>query len=161
MTYYNAIAQGYDQLHKEEQLNKLRAISVYIKPKGTLLDVGCGTGISTAFFKVPHKTGIDPSDKLLTLAKQKYPHITFMQAAAEDIPCADHSFDVVISLTAIQNFSNIEQGLKEIKRVGKQQFILSYMKKTQKAQLIDVWITDLFSQAKRYEIYQDIVWVVG
>ena len=51
MDYYSSIAKGYDELHKEEQLKKLQIIAKHIKPKGLLLDIGAGTGISTSFLR--------------------------------------------------------------------------------------------------------------
>ena len=65
MAYYDSIAKGYNELHKEEQINKLDIIkkNIRISKRTRLLDVGCGTGLSSEFdcFVV----SIDPSIKLL------------------------------------------------------------------------------------------------
>ena len=47
MGYYDAISEGYDDLHGEEQENKLAIIKEKLKigEKDLLLDVGCGSGI--------------------------------------------------------------------------------------------------------------------
>ena len=47
---YNHIAKSYNELHKEEQIKKLDIIKKNIKIISPLLDVGCGTGISTNYF---------------------------------------------------------------------------------------------------------------
>ena len=73
MNYYNNIAKGYEELHKEEQLKKLKAIKKYLRinPEDKLLDVGCGTGLTTSCWNCKCY-GIDPSKKLLEIAKKKY-----------------------------------------------------------------------------------------
>ena len=112
MTYYDQISEGYEELHKEEQLKKIILIKKYLKPKekDKLLDVGCGTGLTTAPWKCK-RYGIDPAKKLLERAKNKK-NIIYKLAKAESIPYSDNFFDIVISITAIQNFSNIEKVLK-------------------------------------------------
>ena len=119
-TYYDHIAAGYEELHREEQEKKIALVKKFVKAKEAdlLLDVGCGTGITSNF---PCRVvGIDPSEKLLErfkapLAKKA----EAVLAAAEDIPFRAEYFDIVISITALQNFDDAEQGLKEMHRVGK------------------------------------------
>ena len=127
MDYYNEISKGYDELYKDEQLSKISLIKKYIKiNKNTkILDVGCGTGISSDFecFVV----GIDPSIELLKQNKR-----IWLLGTAESIPFKDSSFDYVISVTAMHNFDNIKKSLMEMKRVGKDKFVFSILKKSKK-----------------------------
>ena len=104
MTYYDEISQGYEELHKEEQLKKINLIKKYLKPnpEDKLLDVGCGTGLTTEPWSCK-RYGIDPAKKLLARAKQR-DKIEYTLAPAENIPYPDNFFDIVISITAIQNF---------------------------------------------------------
>jgi ubiquinone/menaquinone biosynthesis C-methylase UbiE len=156
MTYYDQIAPGYDELHREEQLKKLNFIAKYIKLEGNGLDVGCGTGVSTSFFKCG--VGVDPSEELLKIAKKNYPEIKFIKANAEKLPFKDNEFDFVVSITAIQNFDNIEKGLKEIKRVGKI-FVLSFLKKSGRRDMIEKLIKSIFDVKKKIEEEKDIFYV--
>ena len=124
MNYYNKISKGYDELYKEEQLKKLSIIKNNIKiiKNNLLLDVGCGTGISSQFnCKV---IGIDNSIELLKINKNK----NKILSNAENLPFKDNIFDIVVSITALHNFDNVEKSLKEIKRVGKNEFIFSVLK---------------------------------
>ncbi|MBW2995981.1 class I SAM-dependent methyltransferase [Candidatus Woesearchaeota archaeon] len=148
MTYYDEISEGYEELHKEEQMKKVKLIAEHLKVKASdkLLDVGCGTGLTTESWQCK-RYGIDPAPKLLERARKK-DEIEYKLAPAEKIPYSDDYFDIVISITAIQNFEDIEKGLKEIKRVGKDKFVLSFLKKSPKRELIEDTINRLFKVNK-------------
>lgn len=160
MGYYDDISEGYEELHKEEQLKKIKIIKKNLKvdKKDRLLDVGCGTGLTTEPFDCI-KYGIDPAPKLLEKARQK-DNIEYMLAPAENIPYPDGFFDIVISVTAIQNFKDIEKGLNEIKRVGKQRFVLSFLKKSNKRDFIDILIRKIFKVKKVIEEDKDLIYFI-
>lgn len=157
--YYDDISEGYEELHKEEQLKKIEIIKKHlkIKPIDRLLDVGCGTGLTTEPWPCK-RYGIDPSKKLLEKANKK-DEIEYKLAPAENIPYKDHFFDIVISVTAIQNFDDIEKGLKEIKRVGKNSFILTFLKRSDKRSFIEKSIKNLFKIKNTIEEDKDIILV--
>ncbi len=161
MNYYDKIATGYEELYEEEQLEKIRLIKKYLKIKKSdkLLDVGCGTGLTTQYWKCI-RYGIDPSKKLLERARER-DKITYKQAQAEKIPFKNNFFDVVISITAIQNFTNIEKGLEEIKRVGKNKFVLTFLKKSPKRSKIDKLIKKYFKIKKIMEEEKDLIYFVS
>ena len=110
MNYYNEIAEGYDELHEEEQLAKLETIKdmlekedIEISSDCKLLDVGCGTGrhsieLSKRGYSI---TGIDLSEDMLRRAKQKAAEngqsIEFLQHDARDLPF-ENEFDGAIML---------------------------------------------------------------
>ena len=157
MSYYDSISEGYDELYEEEQLKKCRIIAEHFNFKNKkILDVGCGTGIAANFFHC--KTGIDPSEKLVEIARKKYPKIRFIVAKAEKLPFRENEFEAVISLTAIQNFDDIEKGLGGIKRVGKE-FVLTFMKKSEKRDFIEKTIKALFRIKKTIEEEKDIIYL--
>ena len=154
MNYYNSISESYNELHREEQLSKIRLIkdNLKIKNQDLLLDVGCGTGIFAEEFNCI-KIGINPSIEMLKQGKNAF----YIQAYAENLPFKDNSFDVVISVTAIHNFKNIKRGLEEIKRVSRKNVVLSILKKSAKINEIKDNIQKLFKITKTIEENQDII----
>ena len=152
MGYYDAVSKGYNELHGEEQLKKLSIIKGNIKiSKGmNILDVGCGTGISSDFgcFVV----GIDPSIGLLTQNKS-----TKLLGIAEYLPFRDNSFDFVISVTAVHSFNDIEKSISEMKRVGKKNFVFSILRRSKKSGLIRDLILKNFRVLKIIEEEKDTI----
>jgi len=153
MAYYDVIAKGYNELHSEEQLNKLSIIKENIKiNKNTrILDVGCGTGISSGF--ECFAAGIDSSIGLLRQNKNNKKIL----GVAESLPFKDNSFDYVISITAIHNFKNIKKSIKEMKRVGKKDFVFSVLKKSGKFDYIKKMIEENFKIGKAVEEEKDVI----
>lgn len=147
--YYNSIASGYDDLYGEEQLKKLNFIigklpSNFFEGVKTILDVGCGTGISSDYFaKLGFDVvGVDPSSGLLE--QNTFGRCKFVLGSAEELPFKDNSFDLVVSFTAIQNFDDLLNGLKEIRRVCKKKFILTFLKGVSSSEKIDAVIKEIF-----------------
>ena len=66
MSYYNEISEGYGELHKEEQLKKIKIIKENLDVRGRVLDIGCGPyfGDFDGFV-----VGLDNSFELLKKAK--------------------------------------------------------------------------------------------
>lgn len=157
MDYYGFIANGYNELHGEEQLNKLIVIknNINIKKDKKMLDVGCGTGISSGFgcFAV----GIDPSIGLLRQNKNDKKIL----GAAEMLPFKSNSFDYVISVTSIHNFNNIKKSIDEMKRVGRQNFVFSVLKKSKKFNTIKNLIEKNFKIGKVVEEGKDIIFFLS
>lgn len=152
MSFYNQISKGYDELYGEEQFKKLDIIknNLDIKKNDLLLDVGCGTGISSQFnCKV---IGLDPSIKLL-----KFKNKAKINSVAEKLPFKDNIFDFIISITAIHNFQDIEKSFKEIKRVGKNKFVFSILKKSKKFDEIENLIKKYFNIEEIIEEDKDAI----
>ncbi|MFH1590105.1 MAG: class I SAM-dependent methyltransferase [archaeon] len=152
-TYYDDIADGYETLHKEEQLKKLNIIkeNFEVKEDDLMLDVGCGTGFSSEVFKCKI-IGLDPSAELL-----KKCSFRTVKVGAEEIPFLDHYFDIVISVTAIHNFEDYKKGLLEMKRVGSGRFAFSLLKKSNKFEAIKTFIKENFDVKKEIDEEKDLI----
>jgi len=153
MGYYDIIAEGYNELYQEEQINKLNIIKSNIKVnKSTrLLDLGCGTGVSSNFdcFVV----GIDANKYLL----QQNNNNKKIFGTAENLPFKNNSFDYVISVTSLHNFEDISKSIDEMKRVCKLNFLFSVLKKSQKFGLIKALIEENFEINKIINEGKDVI----
>lgn len=173
--YYNGIASGYDSLHKEEQLKKFAIVSSsgIVKSSDSLLDVGCGTGFSLDYFDVASAVGIDPADKLVEQYKQTQQSDRvdlnacskkILVGSAEKLPFENSSFDVVVSFTAIQNFTDVKGGLREILRVGKNRFALTFLKSVSFSNKIERILREVFSESifsiEKIEEDKDFIFII-
>jgi len=156
MDFYRLVAKGYDKLYGEEQKIKLDIIkkNLDIKSNDLMLDVGCGTGISSDLnCKV---IGIDPSLELLEQNNRINKKIL---ARAENLPFRDKTFDKVISVTSMHNFDDVKEGIREIKRVGKKDFAFSIMKKSSKSGSIRQIIKNNFKIKKIIDGKKDWIFI--
>ena len=151
---YKHIASSYNELHKQEQLAKLKIIKKHLRIIPPLLDVGCGTGISTNFFKVK-SIGIDNCEEMLKQGKNN-----LIKANAEKLPFKNNSFNTIISVTAFHNFKNMEKALKEIIRVSKNNNIcITFLKRSKKLAQFKKILNKYF-QYKEIEQDKDIIFLI-
>ncbi|MEK6955169.1 MAG: class I SAM-dependent methyltransferase [Nanoarchaeota archaeon] len=92
------------------------------------MDFGCGTCISSVFFDC-FSVGIDPSFNMLKLSQGNR-----INSFAENLPFKNNSFDIILALTSIHNFNNIDLAIEEIKRVSKKdsKIVITLLKKSPK-----------------------------
>ena len=145
-------ASLYNTLRSQEQNAKMQILAKELEDVRTL-DVGCGTGLSSAYFS--DVMGIDPEPALL--AANPCPCI---KGKAESLPFKDKEFEQVIAVTSIHNFENIEKGLQEMKRVGKR-FGVSVLKKTSKFAEIDALLHSLFTLEKVIDEGTDMIYILS
>jgi ubiquinone/menaquinone biosynthesis C-methylase UbiE len=138
MQRYDATAQGYDELHGEEQHAKYRKAleNVQLSGEVAVLDVGCGSGL---FFRcVAGKSdlvvGVDISRSLLKQASaqaKNWENVHVVLADADHLPFADGVFGAVFSFTVLQNMPKPQETIRELKRVAKigGKLVLSGLKK--------------------------------
>lgn len=120
---YNAIAKHFSDT-RSYVWDDLKPLSRFVKNGDEVLDVGCGNGRLIQLFFDTHVsyTGVDQSEELIAIAKEKYPDKNFTVAGMELLPFADESFDAVYCIAAFHHLPTDElrlQSLKEMKRVLK------------------------------------------
>jgi ubiquinone/menaquinone biosynthesis C-methylase UbiE len=159
MDYYDKIAKGYNELHQKEQENKLRIIKAHfdLGPHDILLDVGCGTGISSEVFKC-QIVGLEPAKEMLAQSrKENTSNMEFLQGEGEYLPFSNNSFDAIICVTALHNFKDPKAGLEEIKRVGKGKGAITILKKAKYAKDLKDSVNEILKIEKEIEEDKDII----
>lgn len=133
----NKIVEMFDQLSpKYDRINRIVSLGMDARWRKkvasflpthknlSILDLATGTGEQAlALLKsgalIESITGIDLSQEMLAIAKQKAPHIQFINADAQNLPFEDNTFDAATFSFGIRNVSDPLLSLKEIYRVLK------------------------------------------
>ena len=140
---FNRIAGSYDRLNHLLSLNidkrwRKKAVKM-LHPCEQLLDVAIGTADLAIEIvqqgKAQHVTGIDLSTEMMKIGEQKVAKrnmqgkIEFVEGSALALPYPDQHFDGVTCAYGVRNFSDLDQGLREMRRVlkpGGQLLILEF-----------------------------------
>ena len=159
--YYDTIAEGYAELYGEEQKKKMEIIKSHMKvsAKSKILDLGCGTGISTDF--ACNCIGIDPSKNLIAIAKRndRSPNHSYIVEAAENLHNMHYGlkeFDYVLCISAVHHITNLESVLAEIRKIGKE-FIVTVVRKSEKGEKIRKLIRKYFKENLIIEEEKDTI----
>lgn len=93
---------------------------------GSLLEVGCGTGHFTRWFRQRGlaTAGIDVSPHMLQVAKRSSPGIDLALGDARWLPCRDASFDVVALITVLEFVEAPQRAVAEALRVARRGLLL-------------------------------------
>lgn len=101
----------------------------YLSGGEKVLDSGCGNGRYFPTFKDKNVDyyGIDNSERLINIAKNKYPYGRFQLGDVLNIPFPDDNFDRVYNIAVLHHIPSKElriSALKEAKRVLKRKGLL-------------------------------------
>ena len=98
-----------------------------------VLEIGCGTGHFSAYFKElgAEVVGLDTSPEMLRVAKdlRGEKKIDFSRGDAYQLPFADNSFDLVAMITTLEFISSPRKALEEASRVSKGGIFLGILNK--------------------------------
>lgn len=96
--------------------NKLNLINEFQPGKGRILDIGAGTGdfLSVAKENGWQTIGVEPSEKAKGIAKNK--GVSFVEQTSI---LENHSFDVISMWHVLEHVPNLENQIKELKRLLK------------------------------------------
>lgn len=125
---YNLLAQDYARTRAFVP-EDIRSLGEYTAAGDRVLDIGCANGrlFEVLKGKAADFFGIDGSEKLIEIAKTKYPEAKFQVADALRLPFPENYFDKIYSISVIHNIPSREfqlQFLKEARRVLRPQGLL-------------------------------------
>jgi ubiquinone/menaquinone biosynthesis C-methylase UbiE len=159
INYYDAISSSYEELYLEEQLKKIELIKKEVSPKAGdfVLDLGSGPGFLVFSNIKCTIVRLDPSIELLKRASG-----TKVLGIAENMPFPNNYFDLVISVTAMQNFEDINKAISEIRRVAKPDanIAISFLKRSNKCSHIKKAIEKNFHVIKLIEEQKDLIFIL-
>jgi ubiquinone/menaquinone biosynthesis C-methylase UbiE len=114
--YQTEAGKAVDKIEKNLFLTLMKNI-----PRGSLLEVGCGTGHWTEFFadQLFDVTAADSSENMLQIAERKNINAKFLKADAHRLPFDNKSFDAVSALTVMEFVDDRNTVFKEIYRMLK------------------------------------------
>ena len=120
---YNLIADEFSSTRDKPWSELKPLFDYYIKNNESVLDLGCGNGRYLEYMASGVKyTGIDFSEKLIELARKKYPEGNFSIGDVLKLNFPDNSFNKVFSIAVLHHIPSYElrlQVFEEIKRVLK------------------------------------------
>ncbi len=117
------ISLGSDKIWREKAIKETLNFS-FENP--SILDVACGTGDMIEIWKkyTPKVVGLDPSEKMLEVAKKRFKDVKFYHGFAQNLPFEKESFDIVSISFGIRNVVEIDKAIEEFARVLKRDGIL-------------------------------------
>jgi SAM-dependent methyltransferase len=130
-------------------------------PGETVLDIGCGTGISLRPFidLGLQATGLDPSPYMLDIASKNLGHrVDLHRGYAEDLPFADNSFNYACLVTTLEFVEDQQKAIEEAGRVAKDKLFIGvlnrYAIKNVQRRVKGVFTKTIYNRAHFFSIWE-------
>jgi ubiquinone/menaquinone biosynthesis C-methylase UbiE len=113
MEVFDQLAELYQGEHSHNPVQNalVERIAALLPAGGSVLDLGCGTGVPTAriLTESGHRVvGVDVSEGMLKLAREQVPAAEFVRADVRDLPGDYGSFDAVTAFFSLLMLSRAE-----------------------------------------------------
>lgn len=125
--HFDDVASVYDHAlppHVTEHylLKRANFVRAAAPPPARLVDVGCGTGtLAARLAGLGYQVaGLDPSDGMLRVLRERAPGVEAVQASATNMPFGDGEFDVSVSVATMHHIADpadVKLALGEMVRV--------------------------------------------
>ena len=163
--YYDARAREYDEWYLGEGLFELRerpgweeavrALEQALArlPAASTLDVACGTGFLTRHLP-GDITGLDQSEQMLEIARDRVPHAMLIQGDALELPFDDASFERVFTGHFYGHLEEPERQtfVSEARRVGRELIVIDSAVRPDHER--EEWQTRVLNDGSRFSVYK-------
>lgn len=115
--YFNQVAPNRQRFRTRHQyFYKLveNYLKFYVPKESKVLVIGCGTGELLQALEITHGVGIDISEEMITIAKEKFPQFEFYCMDGEQ-PTLTGTFDIIIFSDVIGYFEDIQMAFEKIR----------------------------------------------
>jgi ubiquinone/menaquinone biosynthesis C-methylase UbiE len=116
-------AGRHGQLHKEISDRVVGLVLSRVPAPRRVLDVGCGTGyvlrqLAARLPRASEFLGVDPAPKMIETARSASPdeRLNFMPGTAERLPADEGAYDLVVSTTSFDHWTDQAAGIRECAR---------------------------------------------
>jgi len=140
----------------------------YIDQEKSILDVGCGTGQTSAYMAEKYQcsvTSLDSNTLMLMKAKQRFSSshlpINVVYGSAENLPFGDGLFDFILS-ESVTSFTDVSLTIHEFKRVLKPNGVLlaieivleDSLSKEELKEMVDFYgVSQLLTELEWYNLF--------
>lgn len=140
---YGEIGSTYARYRQPEPIIAAQILSA-LGSAGTILNVGAGSGSYEPTDR--DVTAVEPS---ASMRAQRPTHLSVaMDAVAENLPFADNSFDAAMATVTVHQWSDLEQGLAEMRRVTRGPIVLLVC---DPLLMRDYWLNDYIPEVREIE----------
>ncbi|HID44073.1 MAG TPA: methyltransferase domain-containing protein [Archaeoglobaceae archaeon] len=121
--FFSKIYDGINPIFYSDDMRRLVVDLAELEGDGKVLEIGCGTGFTTAEIvsRVGQEniTAVDLTPEQMEKAVSRFPDVNFVMGDAENLPFRASSFDAAISAGSIEYWPNPQKGIEEMARVTK------------------------------------------
>jgi ubiquinone/menaquinone biosynthesis C-methylase UbiE len=130
------VASGYERWYetgfgRRADLSEKKLLEEFLRPlpRRRLLEVGCGTGHFTRWFRELgfEAVGVDFSTPMLDIATRLSPETTYLCADAHRLPFKDGSFGLTAAITALEFVADPMAVIAEMIRVSSEAILLAVL----------------------------------
>lgn len=112
--------QAYDRFMGRFSTRLAPVFADFAGAHSSVLDVGAGTGALTAELvrRDLEVAAVEPSAEFVAALQSRFPDVDARQAAAEELPWQDDSFDCALAQLVVGFMSDAPAGVREMRRVA-------------------------------------------
>lgn len=128
--YFDSIADVRDKWKSKGKYyhKDIEKLARFLVPEeASVLEIGCATGDILASLNSVRNLGIDLSEKMVNIAREKYPHLNFGVMDAENI-LLNEKYDYVIMSDVVGFLEDIQKAFLNVKKVShaESRFLITY-----------------------------------